>query len=119
MRMGSATAAILTVAILAVWHFRTRRHPGWWISPAGRFYITTGYPAVAIAVYWLSHVTDDHGREWVFGNLWALAAMVMFVLGFNSLRDACDLQGRVSREIESISANGQRQRHATEQRTSN
>src|SRR4051812_37703544 len=112
MRMGSATAAILSVAILAVWHIRTRRHPGWGVSATGRFYITTGYPAVAIAVYWLSHVTDDHSWEWVFGNLWALVAMIMFVLGCNCLRDACYLQERVSRQIESIPAKDQRQRQA-------
>jgi hypothetical protein len=108
MRMGSAAAAILTVGILAGWHLRNRRHPGWSLSATARFYITTGYPAVAIAVYWLSQTTGTHGWEWAFGNLWALAAMVLFVHGFNALHDVCDQQKRVSREIETISPHGQR-----------
>src|SRR6478609_3125239 len=87
MRMGSAVAAVLTVGILTVWHLRTRRHPSWSASATGRFYITIAYPAVAIAVYWLSQVTTLDGWSWAFGNLWARAAMVMFVLGFDALRD--------------------------------
>ena len=100
--MGSAFTAMLTVAILAAWHLRNRRRPGWSTSTTARFFITTGYPAVAIAVFWVSQTTDTHGYEWAFGNLWALTAMVMFVLGFDALRDACEQQKRASERIETI-----------------
>ncbi len=100
--MGSAFTAILTVAILAAWHLRNRRRPGWSTSTTARFFITTGYPAVAIAVFWLSQTTDTHGYEWAFGNLWALTAMVMFVLGFNALRDAREQQKRASARLETL-----------------
>lgn len=111
--MGSAAAAILTVAILVGWHLRTRRHPGWTISATGRFCITTGYPAVAIAVYWLSQATDTHDWEWALGNLWALGAMVLFVYGFNALREACEQQKHASRAIETISPHGPRHEQAS------
>jgi hypothetical protein len=117
MRMGSVTAAIFTVGILAAWYLRTRRHPGWSATVTGRFYITTGYPAVAIAVYWLSQAATFDGWSWAFGNLWALAAMVMFVLGFDDLRDACAQQKRASQEIETITADdhklGSAQQHSS------
>src|SRR5690348_7212785 len=110
MRMGSAAAAILTVAILAVWYLRTRRHPGWATCPMGRFYITIGYPAVAIAVCWLSDATTKDGWEWVFGNVWALVAVVMFVKGFDALRDACEQPNDASQQIQTLSAHSKGQK---------
>lgn len=46
--MSPAIAAILTVATLVVWHLRTPRHPYWAVCRDARFYITIGYPAVAM-----------------------------------------------------------------------
>lgn len=110
--MGSTVAAILTVATLTVWHLRTRRHPCWSTSPSGRFYITAGYPAVAIAVFWLvdasirATTTTTVGWEWAIGNLWALVAMVSFVYGFNALHCACEKQRQAAQAIESIDSTG-------------
>ena len=86
--MSSTVAAILTVVALTGWHLRTRRHPCWSASADGRFYIVAGYPAVALAVFWLVGAATTTGWEWAIGNAWALAAMVSFVYGFNALRRA-------------------------------
>jgi hypothetical protein len=101
--MSSTIAGILTVAVLAAWHLRTRRHPGWSASADARFYIGMGYPALAIAIYWLVQSTTTTGWEWAIGNLWALVAMISFVYGFNALHRACEQHQRASRAIESIS----------------
>ena len=104
--MISTIAAILTVATLAGWHLRTRRHPCWSTSPNARFCITAGYPAVAISVFWLVQATTTTtatlGWEWVIGNVWALGAMVSFVYGFNALHFAREQQQQASQAIESI-----------------
>ncbi len=100
--MSSTIAAILTVATLALWHLRTRRHPCWSTSPNARFYITIGYPAVAIAVFWLVEATTTMGWEWAIGNLWALGAMVSFVYGFNALHCAREQLEHAAQAIESI-----------------
>jgi hypothetical protein len=101
--MSSIAAAILTVVVLGAWHLRTRRHPCWSASADARFYIVMGYPATAIAVFWLVEATAATAWEWVIGNLWALAAMVAFVYGFNALHRTHDQQQRTSRAIETIS----------------
>lgn len=100
--MSSTIAAILTVATLAVCHLRTRRHLYWAACRDARFYITIGYPAVAIAVFWLAQATTTMGWEWAIGNLWALGAMVSFVYGFNALHCASQQQQHTSQAIESI-----------------
>jgi hypothetical protein len=101
--MASTTAAVVTVVVLAIWHLRTRRHPNWFHGKDGRFYITLGYPAVAIAVYWLVEATRSTDWAWALGNLWALAAMTFFVYGFNALNG--DTSEHTSREPEVNLAN--------------
>jgi hypothetical protein len=81
----STTAVVVMVVTLAVWHLRTRRHTNWNLAADARFYITSGYPLVAIAVYFLSSATSGTDWDWVLGNLWALVAMTAFVCGFNAL----------------------------------
>jgi hypothetical protein len=83
--MGSAIAAVVVVVALAFWHLKTCRHANWKSSADARFYITSGYPLVAIAVYFLSTANSDTDWAWVLGNLWALIAMGAFVYGFNAL----------------------------------
>lgn len=113
--MDSAIAAILTVAVLAGWHLRTRRHPCWSASADARFYIVAGYPTVAIAVFWLVEATTTTGWEWAIGNLWALAAMVSFVYGFNALHRAREQQHQTSQAIESIEHTADEARPAQQQ----
>ena len=99
--MGSSLAGVITLVALGLWHLRTRRHPNWSTCPDGRFYITIGYPAVVIAVYWLLNSPTATGLEWALGNLWALGAMSSFVYGFNALdaeserQPSSDLRHRV------------------------
>jgi hypothetical protein len=81
----STMAIVVMVLTLAVWHLRTRRHVNWHLASDARFYITSGYPLVAIAVYFLSSTTTGTDWEWVLGNIWALVAMTAFVYGFNAL----------------------------------
>lgn len=100
--MGSTLAAIITLLGLLGWHLRTRRHPSWSVSSDARFYIYSGYPLVAIAVFWLTKATTGTDWEWVIGNVWAFAAMVMFVRGFNALSVTTAQQYTASRTIESI-----------------
>ncbi len=103
--MDVTFAAIITVTVLSVWHFRTRRHPSWSVCGDGRFYIVSGYPMVALAVYWLTASPTSTGWEWALGNAWALAAMVSFVFGFNCLNGAAVRRRAVAREMESIPQN--------------
>jgi hypothetical protein len=100
--MGSTITALITVAALGGWHLRTRRHPNWSVCPDGRFYITIGYPAVAVAVYWLMEASSTTGLEWALGNLWALGAMIAFVRGFNELHALSQRHHAVARTVESI-----------------
>jgi hypothetical protein len=86
--MGSTTAAVVMVVVLAARHLKTRRHANWKVSADARFYITSGYPLVAIAVYFLTSATSNTDWAWVGGNLWALVAMTAFVYGFNALNEA-------------------------------
>ena len=83
--MASSLAVLITLVALGVWHIRIRRHANWFTCPDGRFYITIGYPAVVIAVYWLTNSATIGGLEWALGSLWALGAMSTFVYGFNAL----------------------------------
>ena len=83
--MGSTIVTVVMVATLAAWHLKTRRYANWKFCADARFYITSGYPLVAIAVYFLSTATTGRDGTWVLGNVWALVAMVAFVCGFEAL----------------------------------
>ncbi len=83
--MVPTITAVVMVVTLAAWHLKIRRHANWNLSPDARFYITSGYPLIAIAVYFLSSATSDTDWAWALGNLWALVAMVSFVYGFDAL----------------------------------
>lgn len=100
--MGPTVAAIITLLVLVGWHLRTRRHPNWSVSPDARFYIFSGYPLVAIAVFWLTESTTGTDWPWVMGNLWAFVAMLLFVRGFNALHLATEDQHSASHAMESI-----------------
>lgn len=76
----------LMVGALTIIHLRIRRNPRWKSSADARFYITSGYPLVAIAVYFLSSSTEAAADwTWIVGNLWAFIAVVSFVHGFDAL----------------------------------
>ena len=83
--MGSTITAVVIVVALSAWHLRNRRRPGWRASSDGRFNIFCGYALVAIAVYWLGVAPTATAWEWALGNMWALAAMIAFVSGFDAL----------------------------------
>lgn len=110
--MGTTLAAIVTVVALLGWHLRTRRHPSWQVSSNGRFFIMSGYPMVAVAVYWLATSPTSTGLEWALGNGWALLAMVSFVFGFNALNDASKQRQVAARSIEAIAPTQHRARRA-------
>jgi hypothetical protein len=102
--MDATAAAVVTLVVLAGWHMWLRRRPGWAASSAARTFIVSGYPMVAIAVYWLTVAPTGTHWEWAVGNAWALAAMVSFVRGF----DLCDATLRrhraVSESLETLPA---------------
>ena len=100
--IGSSLVGIITVVALGGWHLRNRRHPNWSVCPDGRFYITIGYPAVVIALYWLVNSSTTAGLEWALGNLWALGAMAAFVYGFNALNAVSERQNLIGRAVESM-----------------
>jgi hypothetical protein len=100
--MGGSIVAVVAVVVLTAWHLRTRRHPSWSVSADGRFFIYMGYPMVAIAAYWLTASPTATAWEWALGNLWALAAMISFVYGFNALNRATVHRRAGSRAIETI-----------------
>jgi hypothetical protein len=100
--MGGSIVAVVAVVVLTAWHLRTRTHSSWSVSADGRFFIHMGYPMVAIAVYWLTDSPTATGWEWAVGNLWALAAMIFFVYGFNALNRATMYRRAGSRAIETI-----------------
>ena len=83
--MFGQIVAVATVVVLCFWHIRTRRHPAWKDSRNGRFFITTGYPSVTFAMYWLTQATVTTSLEWTLGISWAFVAMIFFVYGFESL----------------------------------
>jgi peptidoglycan/LPS O-acetylase OafA/YrhL len=76
---------IALVLVLGAWHLRIRRHPNWRSNSLARFYITLGYPFVAVAVYLLTGASRLDGWDWALGNVWALVAAVCFVKGFQHL----------------------------------
>ena len=41
--MSSTITAIAVIGVLAIWHVRNLRHPGWRASSDGRFNIYCGY----------------------------------------------------------------------------
>ena len=101
--MAPSLAALITVVALGLWHLRIRRHPSWLTCSDGRFYFTVGYPAVVIAVYWLTNSSTIGGLEWALGNLWTLGAMTAFVYGSNALNVESERQNSSHLDIESIS----------------
>jgi hypothetical protein len=100
--MESTVTAIAVVVALGAWHVRTRRHPGWRASAEGRFAILAGYPLLIIAVYWMVSAPHLTTWEWAFGNAWALAAMVSFVVGFDALNHVTAAHGERSHQAETI-----------------
>jgi hypothetical protein len=84
--MVSTTAVCLMVSVLAGCHLRVRRHANWAANADARFYITSGYALVAIAVYFLSSSTSTTSDwTWIVGNFWSLVAVTSFVYGFDVL----------------------------------
>lgn len=100
--MESAVTAIAIIAGLSGWHVRNRRHPGWLASDNGRFFIYSGYPLVAIAMYWLVSAPTMTAWEWAVGNAWALAAMVSFVKGFDELHRVTAQHGELAQRLETV-----------------
>lgn len=102
--MESTFTAVAIVAALLLWHRRNRRHPGWRASDAGRFSILSGYALVAFAAYWLQSAPTTTAWEWAFGNLFALAAMVSFVWGFDALTRETARHAERAQEFEAITS---------------
>ncbi|MBV5245405.1 hypothetical protein KUF57_17830 [Mycolicibacterium sp. PAM1] len=82
--MSSTLVAVLLVLGLSASHWRIRRHAGWTASARGRFLVFLGYPAVAVAAYWLCAASTSW--EWALAGGWALASAASFVAGFDALR---------------------------------
>jgi hypothetical protein len=108
--MGSTIVGLATILGLGGWHLRIRRRPNWRYCPEGRFCITLGHAAVVIGVYWLTESTTGADWEWALGNFWAFAAMVSFVLGFNTLNGVAKQQQATSASLESIAGGSERPR---------
>ncbi len=85
MTVTTTTVGIVMVLVLGAWHFHTRRHPNWRTSPDARFYITLGYPLVAVAVFFLANAIDNTDVGWAIGMAWALVSTSLFVYGFQAL----------------------------------
>jgi hypothetical protein len=83
--MVSTIAGIVSILALAAWHFRTRRHPRWRMCRDARFYITTAYPFLVVAVFFLANANNGTDLNWVIGIAWAFIATVMLVYGFQAL----------------------------------
>ncbi|BBZ34894.1 hypothetical protein [Mycolicibacterium confluentis] len=109
----STVVCALAVAVLAGWHLRTRRHPGWRLSRDGRFYIVLGYPMLMIGLYWLIMAPTMTGWQSVLGDAWAFAAMVTFVYGFAHLQTTVERRNAAGQSLESIATEPQ---HAAPQR---
>ena len=92
--MSSTITAIAVIGVLAAWHVRNARHPGWRASSEGRFNIYCGYFLVIAptATAW----------EWALGNAWALAAMVAFVSGFAQLNRATARHAEFAQLLETL-----------------
>jgi hypothetical protein len=100
--MESTVSALAVLAVLTAWHLRNRRHPGWLASPDGRFFVFCGYALVAIAAFWLETAPAATTWEWAFGNLWALAAMIAFVLGFGNLNRVTADHAWAAQQVETL-----------------
>lgn len=100
--MSSTITAIAVLVVLAAWHGRNRRHPGWRASSAGRLDIFCGYFLVMIAAYWLVTAPTATAWEWALGNVWALAAMVAFVSGFDALNRVVAQHEESARQYEAL-----------------
>jgi uncharacterized membrane protein len=83
--MNSTIAGIAVIVAIGAWHLRNRRHPRWRSSRDGRFYVTLGYPFLAVAVYFLAGAADGSGLDWILANAWALVSTCLFVYGFQAL----------------------------------
>lgn len=100
--MESTITGIALCAALYLWHRRNRRHAGWRASADGRFFVSCGYPLVAVAAYWLQSAPTATTWEWALGNLWALAAMVAFVLGFGHLNRVTAEHAWAAQQVETL-----------------
>lgn len=100
--MESTVIALVLIIGLSAWHLRNRRHPGWLASSEGRFFIESGYLLVVIAAYWLVAAPTATAWEWALGDLWAFGAMVSFVKGFDSLRQAMQQHGERAQQLETV-----------------
>lgn len=74
------------VIALGAWHLRIRRHPNWCHSRDARFYITLGYPLVAVAVFFLANTIGHTDVNWLIGMVWSLVSVSLFVYGFQALQ---------------------------------
>lgn len=83
----TTTVGIVMVLALGAWHLHTRRHPNWKKSHDARFYITLGYPLVAVAVFFLANAIDNNDASWAAGMAWALVSTSLFVYGFQALNN--------------------------------
>ncbi|CAN5412029.1 hypothetical protein BH11ACT7_BH11ACT7_33560 [soil metagenome] len=97
----SVTALVVAVA-LALCDRYTRRHPAWPLSARGRFYISCGYPMVAIAAYFLVGFSPDTNWGWAIGLAWGAGAVAAFLRGFTALNDVLHRHQAVSQSLESI-----------------
>jgi hypothetical protein len=97
----TVTAIAVALALLAVDRY-IRRHPAWGVSGHARFCVSIAYPMVVIATYFLAAVPTQTGWDWVFGLVWAVAALVSFATGFEALRRVLRRQRRASLSIETI-----------------
>jgi O-antigen/teichoic acid export membrane protein len=111
--MESTVTAAAIVVGLSVWHLRNRRHPGWLASEVGRSSIFSGYLLVAIAAYWLEAAPTATAWEWALGNLWALAGMVAFVVGFAALNRATARHGELAQQFETVDPTVDAVRHSS------
>ena len=100
--MSSTITAIAVIGILAAWHVRNARHPGWRASSDARFNVYCGYFLVIIAAYWLVSAPTATAWEWALGNAWALAAMIAFVSGFTQLNRATARHAEFAQLLETL-----------------
>lgn len=100
--MESIVTATMLIVGLSVWHLRNRRLPGWRASDEGRFFICSGYPLLAIAMFWLVSAPSATAWEWALGNAWALASMVLFVKGFDALHSVTARHAELAQRMEMV-----------------
>ena len=90
--MDSTIAVIATVAALAIWRLRLRRHPNWPTHDDARFYVSSGTWAAIITLYWFQQSRLDPHWVWQLWPVLAFVSMLLLVRGVNDLgaRPACD-----------------------------